>query len=106
MYRDSQLLENYEDALFAVLMDRLAADEGELLIEECRALQNDPSAVVPRHIDAAARKTIRKAFAARNRKRFLDAVRESLNGVPVILLACSALVVAACFAIIRANAGH
>ncbi len=106
MYRNSQLLENYEDALFAVLMDGLAEDEGKLLIEECQELQNDPSAVVPRHIDAAARKTIRKAFAARNRKRFLDAVRESMNGVPVILLACSALVVAAFFTLFRANAGR
>ncbi len=105
MYRNAQLMEDYEDALFAVLMDRLVIDEGKLLLKECRELQNDPSADVPPHIDAVAKKTIRKAFAARNRKRFLDAVRESMNGVPVILLACSALVVAAFFTLFRANTG-
>lgn len=63
MTNRERLLENYEDALFALLMDDVARAEGERLIRENEALQTDPRAAVPDDIDLRCRRTIQRAFA-------------------------------------------
>ena len=57
MSRTEQLYESYEDALFALLMDKVAKAEGARLLEENERLQNDPNAAVPEHIDKACMDT-------------------------------------------------
>ena len=47
MTRREQLQEQYEDALFALLMDELARSEGEKLLEENERLKQEPDADIP-----------------------------------------------------------
>lgn len=73
MTQKEQLWENYEDAVFAILMDAVAEQEGEKGLQLMEELEHDPSAQVPEEVQRKAEKTIRKAFAAKNRepvKRF------------------------------------
>ena len=73
MTQKEQLWENYEDAVFAILMDAVAEQEGEKGLQLMEELEHDPSAQVPEEVQRRAEKTIRKAFAAKNRepvKRF------------------------------------
>ena len=91
MNRREQLIDNYEDALFAVLMDKVAEEEGAKLREENQRLQEDPDAAVPDHVDVVARQTIRKAFAGQNRRSVLHVAKRVLSTVAMILLICSAL---------------
>ena len=91
MNRREKLIDNYEDALFAVLMDKVAEEEGAKLREENQRLKEDPSAEVPEHVDAVARQTIRKAYASQDRRSALHVARRVLNTVAVLVLICSAL---------------
>lgn len=95
MNRREKLIDNYEDALFAVLMDKVAEEEGAKLREENQRLQNDPATEVPEHVDAVARQTIRKAFAGQNRRSAVHVARRVVNAVAMIVLICSALFVTA-----------
>ena len=68
MTRKEQLWENYEDAVFAILMDAVAEQEGEKGLQLMEELEHDPSAQVPEEVQRRAEKTIRKAFAAQGRR--------------------------------------
>ena len=50
MTRRENLRDQYEDALFALLMDDLAWQEGERLLELNERLKNDPDADVPEEV--------------------------------------------------------
>lgn len=63
MNRREQLQDQYEDALFALLMDDIAAIEGQKAEEENRRLQNDPSAAVPEDLDRRCMQLIHRHFA-------------------------------------------
>ena len=54
-----KLEENFEDALFALLMDDIAREEGERLLRENEALQAEPNA--PRPDEERCMRTIRRA---------------------------------------------
>lgn len=95
MTRREKLIDNYEDALFAVLMDKVAEEQGAKLREENQRLQNDPAAEVPEHVDAVARQTIRKAFAGQNRRSALHVTKRVLNTAAMLVLICSAIFVTA-----------
>lgn len=71
MTRYEQLLENYEDALFALLMEKAAMAGGERILEENERLKKDPNFSIPSELDRACIKTINRAF----RKRKVRAVR-------------------------------
>ncbi|MCI9402468.1 MAG: hypothetical protein HFF04_02195 [Oscillospiraceae bacterium] len=57
-----QLREEYEDALFALMMDYAAQAEGERLLAENEALKHNPAAQVPEHLDQRCLQTIQMAF--------------------------------------------
>ena len=59
MTRKEQLWENYEDAVFAILMDAVAEQEGEKGLQLMEELEHDPSAQVPEEVQKKAEKTIR-----------------------------------------------
>ncbi len=63
MNRREQLQDQYEDALFALLMDEIATAEGKKANEENERLKNDPSAAVPVDVDKRCLQTIRRHFA-------------------------------------------
>ena len=68
MTQKEQLWENYEDAVFAILLDAVAEQEGEKGLQLMEELEHDPSAQVPEEVQKRAEKTIRKAFAAQSRR--------------------------------------
>ena len=95
MKRREQLYENYEDALFAILMDKVAEEEGARLREENKRLQDDPEAEVPERVDEAARRTIRRAFGKQRRRGATRFAGKLVNAAAVLVLVLSALFVTA-----------
>ena len=67
-----RLLDNYEDALFALMMDELAEQEGQRLLEENERLKQDPAAAIPEDVDKRCLKTIKRTFA---RKHHMEVMR-------------------------------
>ena len=79
MNTQDQLRENFEDALFAMLMGQLAEEEGKRLLEENERLKNDPDAAVPEQVNQKCLKTIRQSFAKQNRKIAAKTTRSILH---------------------------
>ena len=69
MTRREQLQDQFEDARFALLMDNLAWQEGERLLEENERLKHDPSADVPAEVTERCLKVINREFAKRNARK-------------------------------------
>ena len=68
MTRREKLQENFEDALFALLMEEVAEQEGQRLLEENERLKRDPENAVPPEVDRRCLKTIKRAFAKTQRR--------------------------------------
>lgn len=68
-----QLIEDYEDAVFALLMEQVAQIEGQELMEENERLKNDPTAAVPKSLDQKCYKAINRAF----RKQKIQKLRKT-----------------------------
>ena len=105
MTQKEQLWENYEDAVFAILMDAVAEQEGEKGLQLMEELEHDPSAQVPEEVQRRAEKTIRKAFAAKNRepvKRFTFKVVQRI-AVAVLVVVITTACAFAAFPEVRAN---
>lgn len=64
-----ELLEQYEDAQFALLMDEIMELQGAELMDFRQQLKNDPAAAVPRQVREHSLETIRKAYEERARKQ-------------------------------------
>jgi len=69
MTRREQLRDQYEDALFALLMDDLVWQEGERLLEENERLKNDPEGDVPEEAMLRCRRVIDREFNKRSAAR-------------------------------------
>lgn len=69
MTKREGLVENYEDALFALVMDELAEDEGRRLSEENERLKGEPDGNIPASTNKKCLRTIKRAFA---RKRYKE----------------------------------
>lgn len=65
MKSHEELIERYEDALFAVMMEKITIAEGEELLRENERLQADPNFVIPEETDRRCRKAIAHAFGKR-----------------------------------------
>ena len=63
MANREKLLEQYEDALFALLMDEVAHSEGKKALALHEQLNSDPKAAVPLNIQVRCQKTIQAAFS-------------------------------------------
>ncbi len=83
--------EQYEDALFALLMDDYVEEEGKRLQEENERLKNDPSAAVPEEARQRCLKTIRREFAQMDRRAAGRAALHVLKRVFVITAICMLL---------------
>lgn len=69
MTRRERLQDNYEDALFALLMEDWIEEAGERLTAENRWLKNDPSAAIPEKLDQRCRKLIRHGAGAASARK-------------------------------------
>lgn len=68
MTRRERLMENYEDALFALMMDEVAYREGQRLLEENKRLNQSPETQIPADMDKRCLKAIRQTFARQRRR--------------------------------------
>lgn len=91
MTRKEELRDNYEDALFALLMESVIEEEGKRLIEENERLKNDPTFEVPDEVKQRCTKTIRKAFARKNRKSSGKVAYRAFSNVAAVILLCGLL---------------
>lgn len=105
MTQKEQLWENYEDAVFAILMDAVAEQEGEKGLQLMEELEHDPSAQVPEEVQRRAEKTIRKAFAAQSRRsaRHVGFRMFQRIAVAVMLVLLTAVCAFAAFPEVRAG---
>ena len=76
--------EQYEDALFALLMDEMAQEDGEELLRLNEALKQDPYAAVPEAVQHRCEKVIGTAFS---RRQFQTTGRRTARWFGRLLLA-------------------
>jgi len=88
MTRHERLLENYEDAYFALLMEDVAQMENARLDRFNTELQNDPHAAVPEELTKRCLKTINAHFSNMRRSSSLRIVKKAIN-LAAILIAIS-----------------
>lgn len=98
MTRYERLLENYEDAYFALLMEEVAQNEGARLERLNIELQGNPSAAVPEELNRKCLKTIDKYYMKQHKKGTLRVVRKTLN-VAAIIVAMATIMFTTAFAI-------
>jgi len=89
--RREELQEQYEDALFALLMNDYVEEEGKRLQEENERLKNDPSAAVPEEARQRCLMTIRREFSQMDRRAAGRAALQVLKRVFVITAICMLL---------------
>lgn len=95
MTRRDQLRENVEDAVFALLMEDVAEQEGKRLIEENEQLKQDPSAKVPDALDKRCRQIIKRSYAKERRHEVGRAIHHVLGNVALAAMVCILLFVSA-----------
>ena len=75
-----------EDAVFRLMMEKVAYAEGEKLIELNEKLKNDPSADVPKDIQDRCLKRIRKEIKRRERQRTGISTWKVLRFIPIAVV--------------------
>ena len=87
MTKHEQLYEDYENALFALLMANVAEEEGRKLLEENERLKNDPIAAVPETLDRRCHETIKRSFTKKRSQAPFRAVQKVVGRVAICILA-------------------
>lgn len=85
MTRRERLIENYEDAYFALLMEDVIQEEGKRLEELNAALRVDDSVKIPEELDKRCHKTIEQHFSRMQRRVTFRTVRRVLNYAAIII---------------------
>lgn len=83
---EKQLQENYENALFALLMDEYAKEEGAQLLALQQELEEDPDFQLPEGMEERGLKLIRKTYRKNNRKYAMKIAGKALTRVAVVVL--------------------
>ena len=84
--------EQFEDAVFSMLMADVAEAEGKRLLEVNRQLQGDPEATVPEEVSSRCLKAIKREFSRRNLRNIRRTCAKVFQRVAIVVL-----VVVACF---------
>lgn len=86
MTRQEELREQYEDALFTLLMEEVAVAEGEEFLRESEALRGDPEAAVPEEVIRRCRRTINRCFSRQRRRSLARQFRWVFQKASVVAL--------------------
>ena len=86
MTRQELLVEQYEDALFALIMDKVAEVEGQKAIEENQRLKASGEVVIPEELNRRCKQTIRCKTAEKHLKRYGKGFGKVLNKVAIVAL--------------------
>ena len=82
------LIEQYEDSLFAILMDEFAAQNGQLLIQENNRIKNDTEFEFPDGFTLRIEKALSDNFTKRKREENIKRAKSLLSKVAIIFVAC------------------
>lgn len=98
--RRKQLLEQYEDAAMALLMDEYAEEEGARLLREFEAVElNGEFPSIPTDLDEKCRKLIDCTFARKEREARLKRIGKSVTKAAVFLFVFLGLSAATVFSV-------
>ena len=86
MHEQEKLYEQYEDAVFALLMDKVAEENGKKLLQQNEELLADPDAAVPETLSKRCLRTIEKAYRKSQWKAAAKKVTRALNQVALWIL--------------------
>lgn len=86
MTRRERLVEQYEDALFSLIMDEVAETEGRKAIEENQRLKESGEVVIPEELNRLCKQTIRRKTAGKHLKRYGKGFGKVLNKVAIVAL--------------------
>lgn len=86
MTRHEQLVENYENALFELLMEGVIEREGEQIEKENEQLKNDPGFAIPPELDKRCMASIKKACRRRRSGQLGRKAYGVLSKVAVVVL--------------------
>lgn len=91
MNRREKLQDQYEDALFALLMEDMIEEDGARLLEENERLKQDPDAAVPDDVNERCLKTIKRGFAKERRRTAGRVTYRVLNKAAMAAVVCALL---------------
>lgn len=91
MTKHEKLQEQYEDALFALLMEEFAAEEGKSALEENERLKCDPAFDVPPDVRQRCLKTIAKTCTKQSLRRAGKSFCKVFTKVAVVATLCMLL---------------
>lgn len=86
MTKREQLQEQYEDALFALLMDEFAKSEGRSAIEENERLKKDPDFVVPPNVERQCMRVISRYCVQKSIYTAGKAFSRTISKVAIVAL--------------------
>lgn len=86
MTRREMLVEQYEDALFALLMDEVAEAEGQKALEENQRLRESGELVIPDNLRQRCHSAIAKGFAGQKLRRVGRGVSRVVTKVALVAL--------------------
>ena len=98
MTERERLLEEFDDAYFALLMEGVANKEGEQLIALNEMLQDNPEAAVPESVDKRCLETIDRHFAREQRRIGLRKAGKVLR-LAAVVMGISVLLFTSAFAL-------
>ena len=86
MNKKSQIMEHYEDALFSVLMNEIAEEEGKILIEQNNCLKSSEENAVPEIISARCLDLIEKQYRKKANHRLFQKALKELKRIAIVCL--------------------
>ena len=86
MTRQEYLMDRYEDALFSLMMDKVATQEGEKALLELERLQKEASINVPETLHRKCLKTISRYFARKRAKAARHTVSNVISKIAIVAL--------------------
>ena len=87
MANRNQLQERYEEAMFALLLDDVAEEEGQELLKLAEELNHDPDAAVPEELDQSCKKLISNAVRKEKLRRTGRVTIRVLRKVAIVAIA-------------------
>ena len=87
MANRKQLQERYEEAMFALLLDDVAEEEGQELLKLAEELNHDPDAAVPEELDQSCKKLISDAVRKEKLRRTGRVTIRVLRKVAIVAIA-------------------
>lgn len=93
-HRDT-LYANYEDALFALMMDSVVQSEGKRLLAEKERLEQEPDAALSEALQRRCMKTIDRAFAKQKRRAAGRTAKKVFKLLPLVAVIIAAMAVLA-----------